>query len=222
MRGISKTIKPVDLTLLPKVEWAHMWLTLDKAVTDPIKPLRRTSERLVNSTRLLWLSDSSDQRTLAVTSDELRPMREGLLRAALTELFSVEDVLRLDLEELRRSEPVLKMNDTVLPHVHFVRELRNHELHLHHSPLAGFERDLLWGNAAKPEDAKRLKLEFWRLEGVTVASFRRLGNAKYYTTDEQRAMVDWFNEVQDDWGVQEVVLRATSAYAEALRTAYFR
>ncbi len=208
MRTISsKRRKPIDLALLPKVEYAHMWLALDEAVAQRVRPLRRASERINNTTRLLWLSDASDQKTLAATSDELRSVREGLLRAALAELFSVEDVLRLDLAELQRSESVLKMNDTVLPHVHFVRELRTHELHLHHSPLTGFQRDLLWGNIEKPEDARPLKIELWRLDGVTVASFRKLRNAKYYTADEQGAMVDWFNDVQGRWGVQEVVLR---------------
>lgn len=213
--GLKKG-KPLDLSLLPEVDYAHMWLMFDNEIADRISPLRRASERLNNSTRLLWLSDTGDEKICAVRSTELRPLREGLLRAALAELFSVEDVLRLDLIELKRPEPVLKMNDTALPHVHFVRELRTHELHLHHSPLTGFQRNLLWGKEARP-----LEMELWRLDGVTVESFGKLSNAKYYTADEQRTMVDWFNDVQDRWGVHEVVLRAVNAYGEALGARYF-
>jgi hypothetical protein len=220
MKRTASKGKPIDLALLPNIGYAHMWLTLDEAAANGIRGLRRALERINDTTRLLWLSDA-DQKTLAVRSNELGPLREGLLRAALAELFSVEDVLRLDLKELRRNDSVLKMNDTILPHVHFIRELRTHELHLYHSPLTGFQRDLLWGNMAKPKDARPIKIELWRLDGVTVQSFGKLDNAKYYTADQQRAMVDWFNDAQGQWGVQEVVLRVANACAEALGARYF-
>ena len=79
-----------DLALLPEVDYGHAWFTLDKAVADRIKPLRRASERIENSIKFTWFSDSDDER-LHCATDETGRLREGFLRAALAELVSVEE-----------------------------------------------------------------------------------------------------------------------------------
>jgi hypothetical protein len=145
-------LHPENLALLPKIEYGHAWFMLDEMVGNHIRPLRRALERIENSIKFMWFSDS-DAKTLGCAAPEAGRLREGFLRAALAELVSVEEILHLDLADLGRPESILKMNDTPLPHVHLVRELRNHELHMHHTQLSGFQCDRLWGNIAKPEEA---------------------------------------------------------------------
>jgi hypothetical protein len=58
-----------DLALLPKIDYGHMWFALDKAVGDRISPLRRASERIENSIKLTWFSDSDDN-ILHCTADD--------------------------------------------------------------------------------------------------------------------------------------------------------
>jgi hypothetical protein len=209
-----------DLALLPKIDYGHMSFALDKAIGDQISPLRRASERIENSIKLTWFSDSDDN-TLHCAANDTRRLREGFLRSALAELVSVEEILGLNLVDLGRTDRILRMNDTSLPHLHLVRELRNHELHLRHGRLSEFSGERLWGNIARPEDARPVRMSFWILEGVTAESVGQLKNAKRYSVDEIRTMVEWFNESQARWGVHEILLRTASGYAEALGAQYF-
>jgi hypothetical protein len=213
-------MQQVNLALLPKVEYSYAWFMLDAEVAERVRKLQRAAERIQNSIKFMWFSDSGDE-TLHCGAEEAERLREGFLRAALAELVSVEEVLVIDLADLGRSDPVLRMNDTPLPHLHLVRELRNHELHLHHNRLSEFSRDLLWGNITKPEDARPLTASLWVLEGVTPESVGKLKNAKRYSDNEIRTMVEWFNDTQARWGVHEILLRAAKSYAEALCTKYF-
>jgi hypothetical protein len=210
----------VNLALLPKVEYGHAWFTLDAEVADRVMQLQRAAERIQNSIKFMWFSDTGDE-TLHCRAEEAGRLREGFLRAALAELVSVEEVCTIDLADLGRSDRVLRMNDTPLPHLHLIRELRNHELHLHHNRLSGFSRDRLWGDITKPEDARPLTVSLWVLEGVTSESVGKLKNAKRYSVNEIRAMVEWFNDTQAEWGVHEILLRAANGYAEALCAEYF-
>jgi hypothetical protein len=213
----------IDLSLLPKLEYAHAWFTLDERLTERVGKLHRAAERLQNSIKFMWFSDSSNEIARCAAA-EMERLRSGFLRAALAELVSTEEIIRLDLADLGRSDPVLKMNDTPLPHLHFVRELRHHELHLCHSRLSEFSRDLLWGDASKPSDAKPLTVSMWTLEGITSKSFGELRSVKkygLYSAVEISAMVDWFNANQARWGVHEILLRVVTGYAEALSDMYF-
>jgi hypothetical protein len=168
----------------------------------------------------MWFSDHDDD-ALHCSENTAGPLREGFLRAALAELISVEDILNLDLIDLSRSDRVLRMSDTSLPHLHLVRELRNLELHLHHHRLSGFSRDRLWGNISKPEDARRLTVRLWTLEGVTYESIKQLRNAERYSAQEIQTIVKWFNDTQSEWGVHEILLRTANDYAQALGNRYF-
>ena len=166
----------------------------------------------------MWFSANKPE-VMHCGEGEAGRLREGFLRAALAELVSVEDVLKIDLG-LGESDRVLRMNSTALPHLHLVRELRNHELHLHHNRLASFSCELLWGDVNKPEEAKPLTASMWTLEGVTAQSVASLRNGGRYSAQEIQAMVDWFNRTQAEWGVHEVLLRAAHDYAEALCDKY--
>jgi hypothetical protein len=214
-------VNPVNLALLPKVEYGHAWCTLDAEVADRVRKLHRAAARIQNSIKFMWFSGSGD-KALHCAAEEAGRLREGFLRAALAELVSVEGVLKRDLKDLGRSDPPLSMYHTPLPHLHLVRELRNHELHLYHSRLSGFSCDRLWGDITKPENASPIIVSLWVLEGVTPESVGKLDNVKRcYSDDEIRVMVKWFNNTQAEWGVHEILLRAANSYAEALCAEYF-
>lgn len=211
---------PIDLSLLPDVTHGHAWFRLDDDVANRLATLRRVSERLKNSIKFMCFS-GADEKTLGCDAKEAGALREGFLRAALAELVSVEEMLPIDLTDLGRTDAVVKLNDTKLPHLHFCRELRSHELHLYHNKMTGFSSDVLWGNIDKPEDATSLMASMWTLDGVTVQSFGRLRNSKHYSADEIRAMVTWFHQTQAKWGVHEILLRVAIDYAKALADQYF-
>jgi hypothetical protein len=148
-------------------------------------------------------------------------VREGLMRAALTEFVSIEDVLQLDLQDLGLHQSPLRLNDTDRPLLHIFRELRNHEVHLRHGRLRSISRDVSWGHYDRQEEATPLTIELWLLDGVTAESFGTLRNARAYGEADIRRMVELFNFAQAEWGIQDLFLNAVEEYccllADAVR-----
>lgn len=204
-----------DLSLLTTWTHSHAWYRLDEEVATSLQALPCASARIQNSIKFLQFSAGGEQ-LLQAPAEDMPRLREGFLRAALTELVSVEDVLPLDLATGSSARRTLRMNDSPLPLLHLVRELRNHELHLYNNPLSTFSTELLWGHVDRPSEARPLTVTEFVLEGITPASFAALRNARSYTQAEIEAMVGWFDKTQRTWGVQEVLLRAANDYAAEL------
>jgi hypothetical protein len=110
-----------------------------------------------------------------------------------------------DYRDLGISRPPLKLNGTQDPLLHLFREIRNLEVHLSHSGLRQASKDVLWSE-------REVSISIWTLDGVTVQSFQSLRNARHYTRDQIDRMVTWFNDIQQEWGVQELFLRAVNSY----------
>lgn len=214
----TKQMRSIDLSLFPKLGKIHAWISMDDAIARHIKRLRRVSDRVFNAMRFLWFSQyDAEHMGLGREADRLR---EGFMRAMLAELVSVEEVLPMDLEDIGMKARVLKLHHTPLPHVHLIREMRNHELHLHHNKLLAFQRNLLWGRMDQPEKATATTVNLWVLDGVSFESFSKLKNAELYLPSDLKSMIDWFNETQNEWGVHEILLLAINDYAATLCEEY--
>lgn len=215
----NRNIKIIDLNRFPRIDSIHAWITLDDSLKPRIIKLPKVSDRILNAVRFIWFAQG--ESTLINLGKDLPRLREGFIRAALAELVSAEEVLRLDLQSTgRKGAKIFRMNDSLQPHLHIVRELRHHELHLHHNKVAKFERNLLWGRLDKPELATPITVSLWVLEGLTFKSFSALNNAKNYNASDLRAMIDWFNKTQTEWGVNEILLCAVNNYVEELCAFY--
>jgi hypothetical protein len=55
---------------------------------------------------------------------------------------------------------------------------------------------------------------------LTVEKFNKLDNAKHYTQEDKKKMVDWFNEAQPDWGVEDLLFRAICELASWIVSTY--
>jgi hypothetical protein len=209
----------LDFSRVPAINYMHLFLSLTEGLMKRLGSLPRSRDRARNAIRFAWFA-GQDKGVLHCSDDELRHLREGFLRAALVELSSIEDILRLDLEDFIAGTPVLKLNDTTRPHLHLFRELRHHEIHLRDSKLIRHQKEMLWGNVTKPEEATPITTKIWILEGVTVESFSELKNARHYSRADLTRLIDWFNAAQLEWGIQELFLRTTEDYCEELAVAY--
>lgn len=203
----------LDLSLLPEIDCGHMFFNVGPQLLEPISALSRTVERIENATTFAAFAACHEPREST--------LREGFLRASLTEFMSIENILDLDLKQAGLSAQPFKLNDSRKPHLHLVRELRNLEVHLFHHKLSVSQKETLFGNRSQPGSAKPFTIDVWCWEGVTIEAFRKLRNASKYSDIETRGMVEWFNRSQKEWGVAEVFLRVIKDYCRELASTYY-
>ena len=207
----------LDFGLLPTLLYKHTFMQLQNDTATGIASLTKLSERANNSIRFAhWSSGTSD--ILRCSESEVQQLREGCFRAALTEFSSMEDVQKhLEIGHSITTKPLL-LNATLNPLLHLFRELRNLEVHLKHSGLRSISKEFYWGTQ---DQANAFSMPVWILDGVTPQSFSQLRNSKNYTVDQIERMVSWLNETQEEWGIQEIFLRAVEEYCKLLKVHYF-
>lgn len=210
----------LDLSLLPEIDCGHMFFNVGSQLLNPITALSRTVERIENATKFAWFA-ATDSESLHCHEAQEPTLREGFLRASLTEFVSIEDILNLDLKQAGLSAKPFKLNDSRKPHLHLIRELRNLEVHLFHHKLSVSQKERLWGSRSQPESAKPFTTDVWCWDGVTIQAFSRLRNARNYSDVEIAEMVEWFNRSQKEWGVAEIILKVIKDYCRELATTYY-
>ncbi len=77
------------------------------------------------------------------------------------------------------------------------------------------------GRIDQPEQASAITVDIWRMDGLTASGFLQLRNARKYSEADITRLVSWFNAVQEDWGVGEILLRAIQDYCRELALEYF-
>ena len=211
-------VKP-DLSRLIEITFGKAWFRIDDDIVKAMEPLQSTLARAQNAVRFAWFSDANAE-VMHCTKLEAVRVRAGFFRAALAEFVSMEDVLKIDLESLGNAKPALRLNESPNPILHMFRELRNYEIHLKQSPFSHKERDMLWGHIKNPADASPLRISIWILDGISLESFSQLANAKRYTREELCKFVDWLNQEQAEWGIQQLFLNAVEDYCRELIQAF--
>jgi hypothetical protein len=192
-------IRRINISLAPVIDRGYVFFALDDTVRDQLSKYPQLLDRIQNSITFLVTPHRDDR------------FHGALLRASLTELVSTEDVQRwLGL-------PACRLNDSGSPLLSVSRELRNLEVHLSSSTITGEKRDLLWGNADDPENARPVNWEITWIDDLDISKFEKLrGFDKKYDRNEFKQALDWFDDVQKEWGIEEIVRRAIHEFAKKL------
>lgn len=201
----------LDFSLVPDLSYVKAWAELDK---DLIKAL----DRLPN---VLGRAKNAINFCARVSAESVcTQLREGFLRAALLEFVSIEDVLIQDLKNAKINSKPLKCYHTKNPMLHIIHELRNFEIHLHSGKLSSTTISAFWGNIEYPENASPIKHKVWMIDDLTEDGFSRLNNSMYYTKDQIKGLVEWFNTAQKEWGVNFLIHIAVESYCRAIVQQY--
>lgn len=206
----------LDFQLLPSLESAPIFVSLDPVLEENMASLPETWARADAALRFCWYISQGTERLHA---DEPRAtrLREAFLRACLTEYRSMEEVLPRDLDAIAINTPALKIHQIENPLVHLMKEVRNFEIHLASSALTPNKIKVIvrWQNEELEHEST-----IWVTEPLTVQKFNGLDNARYYSATDIKAMVDWFNDAQQEWGVHHLAFLAVKTYCEELVTYY--
>lgn len=205
----------LDFDNLPVVDRGRAFFRVQRELSQDLRRMPRVFERVENAFRFLYWS-MQDADSLRCPDEAGPAFRDGCVRAALTEVVSIEDMQAHDFREIGIHVSQLKLNDGSSPSWHLVRELRNLQTHLRQDTMSHTPKDVFWGHLDKPTETWPLTINIFILQGIDERAFQSLQNAKRYSSDEIVRMIQWFNKAQGEWGVQEVLACVIEDYCRAL------
>lgn len=203
-------MKPkLDFSLLTRPDSRSMFVSLPPELEKSIEPLTETSARIEGALKFCWYIGTN--KDSLHSDDELKILRrrEAFMRASLAEYVSIEDVIKRDLLRLgkiKKTEQPYKIINSENPMLHITRELRNLEIHLISSKISESKKDVF---LRLNEGEKQIQTSIFTIGDLTVKKFKSLKFAKKrYSESEIKKMIQWFNEAQQDWGVNDIIFRS--------------
>ncbi len=193
----------LDLERLKPIDRGHVRLILEQNDKERLAQFPELLDRIENS--LYFVSQ--------IAGNHEERLRGGFLRAALTELASLEDV-----QKRQNSDPIRSHMLTCSRHplLCVVRELRNLEIHISSSSINHEKRNLFWGNVDGPANADAVCWSIYWIDNLSFEKFQRLRHVERYDKSDLEKALSWFDDVQRDWGISEIVFRAITEYAREL------
>jgi len=206
----------LDFERLPNLESAPLFISLEPQLEAAIKTLPETSYRADAALHFCWFV-SQDKEQLHAEEHRATRLREAFFRACLTEYRAMDEVLTRDLTAIGNNSPPLKIHEVPNPLLHIMKELRNLEIHLTSSTLSPATIHVVakWENRTIQHEST-----IWVTEPLTERNFKNLDNARYYDDVDIKAMVQWFNNAQQEWGVHNLAYHAINTYCKEIVTHY--
>lgn len=136
------------------------------------------------------------------------PLREGVpaalhvamhVRAALTEFVGIE-------EAMKNAGHAYRITNSTSPLLHFMRMLRNYQIHIGTQPMASKTVEIIFGGS----DAV---IEVATIDNLRADDFMQLDTIKKhnsYSRDEVERMIDLFRTQQERLGVYEILRQGTN------------
>ncbi|WP_097049978.1 hypothetical protein [Stenotrophomonas sp. CC120223-11] len=154
-------------------------------------------ERATSALYMLFLSGGSDI-----------PIRDGVpaalhvamhVRAALTEFVGIE-------EAMKNAGHAYRITSSASPLLHFMRMLRNYQIHIGSQPMARRTVDIIFGG-------KDAVIEVATIDNLHADDFMQLDTMRKYNSysrNEVERMIDLFREQQERLGVYEILRQGTN------------
>ena len=196
----------INLSLLEPINYGHVFLTIPPAISEPLQSYPKILDRLMNALEFVR----------SISGDYEDRFRCGLIRAALTELISVEDVKKTLVKNGSLVGGGRKMNNSGHPLLCVVRELRNLEIHLSSATVNFYKKDFLWGNVDNPAEGTPVNWPVYYVDNLSIREFWQLNNYKLYDGNQFASALKWFDQAQRSWGISEMLFRAICRFSNEL------
>jgi len=143
--------------------------------------------------------------------DKNEKMKLCLLRCALSEIVGIEDALM----KYYKCGSIYHLYDTKDPIIHFIRELRNLEIHIKEEKISKHNNKVTYDGEVVVYNGSEVSISIDYLN-IDIGSLKKLKNYNRYTQEQWSLMKNKFDELQKDWGYQEVILAAVEKYCTLL------
>jgi hypothetical protein len=204
----------LDFQQLPLLDNKRSWLcNLGDERTKSLNSFMQVFER----------ADCALYFTAKFHSENNEIVKKGLLRAAISEFVSIEEVIKIDSEINNISLSPLLIIMTENPLLHIVKQLRNYNIHLGSSVIdytEGTKRtfgtfdQFESGTGYEYTDSEAI------ITNLDISKFNKLKDAKHYDEQDKINIINWFNQNQTRWGVDHLIYLATLDYCDRIITYY--
>lgn len=197
-------IKMDESRLVPFAS-GHVFLALEGDVKEALSPFPGLLDRIQNAVEF----------AVSVGGEKEPRWHAAMVRGALAELVSIEDLQREMRSAGELSSPVVRMDAGDEPILCVARELRHLEMHLVPSVVIHEKRKFLWGSA-DPAGGREVEVPVHFIKDLSVERFVPLRNFSRYDGRSFKRAVCWFDDMQKQWGISECLFRAAATYARLL------
>jgi len=187
---------------------------LIKYSDDTIKKLAKLDkvcDQAEGALHIIYNENCSDKWSQRSNVDKNEKMKLCLLRCSLSEIVGIEDALR----KYYISDKVFHLYDTKDPIIHFIRELRNFEIHIKETNVFNYKAKVTYAGEIVKDNGQEVTISFDCIR-IDFESLTKLKNYNRYTEEQWKFMKEEFDKLQMDWGYQEVIISAVEKYCEKI------
>lgn len=197
--------RTLNYDLVPEPEFTPTFMSLPSELEDSMQRFPRTLKRMkAVLTNCCGIKISQPQQA------------ENAFRAALTEFAAIEDLLNRELPE---GNLKFRLLDTDNPLPHILKQLRNLQVHLEGSSIAGHQISLWLKNVPGAEPIDMLVPTIADLTDTQLLELDAFQKG-YYSQAQASEMVAWINTRQLLFGIDDVIYRGVVEAAERITAVY--
>lgn len=190
-----------DYSLFPKMESGYL------IIPKPCEGLKSFNEIYDRFCSAIYMASMISEKAgkYIITSNT---QHCAYVRATLTEFASIEECIQQLFPELAVTGYKLHMSNN--PAFHFLKLLRNYNIHLSESTLA--EKAINVALASEPDT--EYDLQVFYIDNLKAEEILKLRTAKHYTKDEIIEFIRYFEESQHKFGVSNLLINIVVQYSE--------
>lgn len=203
---------PLDFSLLPETKYGHSFYPINE---DFKRAFQKYDE-------ILARAEACIRFILKISHEDEIKLKEAYLRASLSELVSIEDVLRWLPGSIFKSN-IYRLNCSRNPLLHILRELRNYNIHIKSNSMISHRSSVQYGNRHNPssfDGTLSVEHNMWYVSDIEKNYFIKLYNKRFYSDNEIDAMLSWFNKSQKEWGIGDLIYKGLNSYLEEMINHY--
>lgn len=186
--------------LFPKMDKGYLLIPEPCA---ELKPFQEIYDRFCSA---IYMASRASGKTIGVGGNRFRHC--AYIRASLAEFSSIEECV-VQLSAIASDKKSFLIRNSSNPAFHFLKLLRNYNIHLSESTLAEKTIQITFG-----DDLSEYDLDVLYIDNLHIKEILKLNSAKYYIKTEIEKFIDFFEESQHKFGVSSLLLAIIVQYSE--------
>jgi hypothetical protein len=190
-----------DYALFPRMETGYL---ITPSPSANLKPFKKVYDRFCSA---LYMASMISAKAGKCGIDD-STINCAYVRATLSEFTSIEEFISQLYPEINCKQYKLHMSNN--PAFHFLKLLRNYNIHLSESTLS--EKTI--SVALKSEPEKEYDKKVFYIDNLDIQEILKLTGARHYTNEEIKLFIECFDLEQHVFGVIDLLMTIVVHYSE--------
>jgi len=206
----------IDLNKSIKINSASIFCRIEPAIEVKLKKFNQVYEHALSALRFLRQNNSNESNQI-----ERNKAYESLYRASLSDFCGMEESLKLYIKDNGIEKPIVKITDSGDAVLCMLKELRNYLIHIKEKKIDSIPQTYIFDNfTMAPELNGKETIVNIQIIDLRLEDFLKLTNSKFYYRDDIIKMISYFNDLQNSWGISEIIKCAVNKYSQIIIDSY--